>query len=213
MLSFVNSLRAIARRQPVKLPAARAMSSTSVQPPIDMIPPAVADSGDASNLSELKDFIYDVSEEQETLAAATGSSTEVVFNQGGAEVEVSPKGFPILKGFAPNQFLTPSNFTREGYFKKNKRGFSRRPLLGPDAATSRYLDVFHQMDINPLNECLNSKIMSRFVTTMGKIKGRNETNLTWKNQRRVGKAIRRAKMMGIIPVLSRRTLLYEARKR
>lgn len=52
--------------------------------------------------------------------------------------------------------------------------------------------------------------MSRFVTTMGKIKGRNETNLTWKNQRRLGKAIRRAKMMGIIPVLSRRHLLHNS---
>ena len=48
--------------------------------------------------------------------------------------------------------------------------------------------------------------MSYFVTHMGKIKRRSETQLTWKNQRRIGKAIRRAKMMGIIPVLSRRTL-------
>lgn len=41
---------------------------------------------------------------------------------------------------------------------------------------------------------------------MGKIKSRAETGLTWKNQRRLGKAIRRAKMMGVIPVLSRRPL-------
>lgn len=51
--------------------------------------------------------------------------------------------------------------------------------------------------------------MSRFVTSMGKIKSRSETQLTWKNQRRIGKAIRRAKMMGIIPVLSRRQLLRD----
>lgn len=110
--------------------------------------------------------------------------------------------------------MRPQNFTRDGYAKMSQRAaFTKRPLLGPDASTSRYLDVFHQMDVNPLNECQNSKIMSQFVTTMGKIKGRAETNLTWKNQRRVGKAIRRAKMMGIIPVLSRRTLLYDTNRR
>ncbi|KAI0832307.1 hypothetical protein BC628DRAFT_1305289, partial [Trametes gibbosa] len=173
---------------------------------------------DVGDYDELNDYIYDVAKEQEDIAAGAGSSVEVVFNQGAAAPGMHPlpyvvkKGFPILKGFAPQQFVTPTDFTRDGYLKKAKRRFSRRPLLGPDASTSRYLDVFHQMDINPLNECLNSKIMSHFVTTMGKIKGRNETNLTWKNQRRVGKAIRRAKMMGIIPVLSRRPLLYEARK-
>ena len=50
--------------------------------------------------------------------------------------------------------------------------------------------------------------MSEFVTRMGRIKKRNETRLTWKNQRKLGKAVRRAKMMGIIPVLSKRPLTY-----
>ena len=52
--------------------------------------------------------------------------------------------------------------------------------------------------------------MSEFVTRMGRIKKRNETRLTWKNQRKLGKAVRRAKMMGIIPVLSRRHLLHNS---
>lgn len=53
---------------------------------------------------------------------------------------------------------------------------------------------------------MNSTLLSHFVTDMGKIRKRADTQLTWKNQRRLGKAIRRAKMMGIIPVLSRRSL-------
>lgn len=93
-----------------------------------------------------------------------------------------------------------------------RSSFTKRALLGPGASKSRYLDIFHQMNIDPLQESQNSKIMSRFVTSMSKIKGRSETNLTWQNQRRVGKAIRRAKMMGIIPVLSRRTLLHEGKR-
>ncbi len=39
---------------------------------------------------------------------------------------------------------------------------------------------------------------------MGKINTRPVTGLTRKNQRRIGKAIRRARMMGLIPVFSTR---------
>jgi hypothetical protein len=45
--------------------------------------------------------------------------------------------------------------------------------------------------------------MASFVTDMGKIRGRADTKLTRKSQRRLGKAIRRAKMMGLTPMLSR----------
>jgi len=38
-----------------------------------------------------------------------------------------------------------------------------------------------------------------FINPMGKIKGRNETGLTWKSQRLVGKMVRRARAMGVIP--------------
>lgn len=85
-------------------------------------------------------------------------------------------------------------------------------MLGPDAATSKELDVFHQLNLDPLKECRNTSLLSRFVTSMGKIRGRNETKLTWKNQRRMGKAIRRAKMMGLIPVLSKRPLLLTEKR-
>ncbi|EJF61139.1 hypothetical protein DICSQDRAFT_60739, partial [Dichomitus squalens LYAD-421 SS1] len=103
------------------------------------------------------------------------------------------------------QFVQPKHFSRDEYLKA--RSYKKRPALGPDAATSRHTDVFHQTGIDPLRECLNSSLLSSFVTSMGKIKRRTDTNLTWRNQRRVAKAIRRAKMMGIIPVLSRRQLL------
>lgn len=38
-----------------------------------------------------------------------------------------------------------------------------------------------------------------FLNPMGMIKSRAQTGLTWKSQRRVGKMIRRARHMGIIP--------------
>ncbi|KAI0327785.1 hypothetical protein GY45DRAFT_1308101 [Cubamyces sp. BRFM 1775] len=207
MLSFVNSFRAAARRQPRTLPAARAISSAYAQVDTLDADPMM----EAENMEQFSDFVLDVGEEQETLAA--GSSVVESFDKAGAEVRgasINVKGSPVLKGFVPDEFVQPRDFTREVYLSRQLG--RKKPLLGPDASTSRYLDVFHQSDIDPLNECQNSMLMSRFVTSMGKIKGRNETNLTWKNQRRLGKAIRRAKMMGIIPVLSRRPLLHNINK-
>lgn len=79
----------------------------------------------------------------------------------------------------------------------------RRPLLGPPSREARYNDVFHQLGIDPLDECQNPTLLAGFMSEMGKIYGRNVTGLTTKSQRRLGKAIRRAKMMGVIPILSR----------
>ena len=86
----------------------------------------------------------------------------------------------------------------------------KRALLGPGAAESRRNDWFYQLGIDPLDEATNHRLLSYFVTEMGKIKSRAETKLTWRNQRRLTKAIRRAKMMGIMPILNRETLLYKA---
>ncbi|KAH9951696.1 hypothetical protein B0H21DRAFT_705426 [Amylocystis lapponica] len=116
------------------------------------------------------------------------------------------KGDTILQGFRPGKFLKPSEYTQKERSKGRPR--RKRPLLGPSAAESRKGDTLYQLGIDPLHECQNSSLMSEFLTDMGKIKSRAQTNLTWKNQRRLGKAIRRARMMGIIPVLSRRPLSY-----
>lgn len=97
----------------------------------------------------------------------------------------------------------PFDFARP---RQTGRARRKRPLLGPPAAESRRQDIFHQLGLDPLHECQNSTLLSWYVSAMGKIKSRAETGLTWRNQRRLGKAIRRAKMMGIIPVLSKRTL-------
>ena len=84
---------------------------------------------------------------------------------------------------------------------------SRKPSqIGPSRANSEREDVFRQLNIDPLHEAMNSRLMSSFVTEMGKIQRRSETKLTWRSQRRLGKAIRRAKMMGVIPLHSRRHL-------
>lgn len=84
----------------------------------------------------------------------------------------------------------------------------KRALLGPGAAESRRGDWFYQLNIDPLDEATNPRLLSYFVTDMGKMKSRAETKLTWRNQRRLTKAVRRAKMMGVMPILYKRVTTY-----
>ena len=107
--------------------------------------------------------------------------------------------------FISIQFLNPTDLLpREDPFRR------KRALLGPGAAESRRNDWFYQLGIDPLDEATNARLLSYFVTDMGKIKSRAETKLTWRNQRRLTKAIRRAKMLGIMPILYKQISLYKA---
>jgi len=90
----------------------------------------------------------------------------------------------------------------KGRIKKNI--ILKRPDLGPSAKESRRRDVFYQLGIDPLRESFNPALLSHFVTDMGRVASRAETQLTWRSQRRLSKAIRRAKMMGIIPLHSKK---------
>ena len=94
------------------------------------------------------------------------------------------------------QFVKPTDFL-EG---SDRPRYRRKPVvIGPDAYQSRARDAFHQLNIDPLYEAMNPTLLSAFVTEMGKIRKRAQTNLTWRNQRKITKAIKRAKLMGIMP--------------
>jgi small subunit ribosomal protein S18 len=49
----------------------------------------------------------------------------------------------------------------------------------------------------------NFSIMSEYITEMGRIKPRSETGLRPVNQRKIAKAIRRAKGLGLMPGIYR----------
>ncbi|KIM90948.1 hypothetical protein PILCRDRAFT_811450 [Piloderma croceum F 1598] len=107
-----------------------------------------------------------------------------------------------IRTFTLNKPLHPSEFSRERRVITPRR--SLKPWdLGPPAKLARHKDPFHQMGIDPLDECLNSTLLSQYVTSMGRIEKRAVTRLTSKSQRKISKAIKRAKMMGIIPIHSR----------
>ncbi|KAG5653035.1 hypothetical protein H0H81_002657 [Sphagnurus paluster] len=114
------------------------------------------------------------------------------------------------KPFQPGRVVKPHELTYKSRFNAPATYKPRRAAVGPPPAIARYNDVFHQFDIDPLSLSMNPDILSHYMSEMGKIYGRNYTGLTSRSQRRIGKAIRRAKMMGIIPVLSKsQNLVYQ----
>jgi len=75
---------------------------------------------------------------------------------------------------------------------------ARQPLLGPPNKIAKTIDPFHLSQTDPLDHIFNTGISRAFVNQMGRIKTRAETGLTWRNQRKVGKLVRRARAMGLI---------------
>ena len=98
-----------------------------------------------------------------------------------------------------SQFVRLSDFKERSWQK-----LPRKPdPFGPGRAQSEAKDAFVQLDIDPLHESTNARMLAHFVTDMGRIRKRALTGLTWRSQRRMAKAVRRAKMMGIMPILRR----------
>ncbi|KAF9006500.1 hypothetical protein BDQ17DRAFT_287566 [Cyathus striatus] len=114
--------------------------------------------------------------------------------------EETPPG--KIKPFRLNVTLKPRDFT-QSYRTAKAISFSKPRTVAPIAAKARRGDIFHQLDLNPLSFTTHPAILASFVSEMGLVYPRTITQLTPKNQRAISRAIRRAKMMGIIPSLSR----------
>ncbi|ORX63210.1 ribosomal protein S18 [Hesseltinella vesiculosa] len=64
-------------------------------------------------------------------------------------------------------------------------------------------DPFNVLGLNPLHEYKNYRLLSNFVSDIGKILPREKTGLTAKNQRKLAKAIKRARAMGLMSTTSK----------
>jgi len=105
------------------------------------------------------------------------------------------------KLFRENQAITPRDFT---YREQTKFTQPQKPfLLGPGRRQSRKQDPFLQQGIDPVREALNRPLLQAFTSNLGMILPRSQTGLSWWGQRRVGKAIRRARAMYIMPKFSK----------
>jgi len=107
-----------------------------------------------------------------------------------------------IRGFLRNRPLHPTEFSRARRVV-TPRIIPKKWDLGLPTRRARFNDIFYQLGIDPVDECMNGALLSHFVTRMGRVQTRAETRLTMKSQRRVAKAIKRAKMMGILPIHSK----------
>ncbi|KAH0839923.1 hypothetical protein J3R83DRAFT_875 [Lanmaoa asiatica] len=105
----------------------------------------------------------------------------------------------LRRKFAPGLFIRPHYWSYQHRFQpKNVR--IAPPLVAPSRKEAFQYDIFREFGIDPLWETSNSTLLATFVSELGKIRPRTQTRLTTKTQRRLAKAIRRAKMMGVIPL-------------
>ncbi|KAG9317455.1 hypothetical protein JVU11DRAFT_1655 [Chiua virens] len=101
--------------------------------------------------------------------------------------------------FPPGLFIRPHYWSYKHRFQPN-RIKTAQPLVAPSRKEALQHDIFREFGIDPLWETSNSTLLASFVSELAKIKPRTQTRLTTKTQRRLAKAIRRAKMMGVIPL-------------
>lgn len=111
------------------------------------------------------------------------------------------------KTFQNGQYYDPYTLNPENMTAQPRR--RALPLLGPTKKEAMKHDPLHILGLNPSKPSLaddtykNGAFLAEFVSDMGKVLPRNLTGLTRKSQRYVGKAVRRARALGILPVMSR----------
>ncbi|WFD33664.1 hypothetical protein MCUN1_000477 [Malassezia cuniculi] len=111
------------------------------------------------------------------------------------------------KTFANGHYYDPYTLSPEAMTNQ----FRRRapPLLGPSKREAMKSDPIHILGLKPSKPSLaddsykNGALLSEYISEMGRILPRNLTGLTRKSQRSIGKAIRRARAFGILPVHTR----------
>ncbi|GAA5980756.1 hypothetical protein JCM10908_001767 [Rhodotorula pacifica] len=139
---------------------------------------------------------------------APASSTEAlldIFNDIDqmAQEQVDPASqISVLRHLSREQVISPQQLSPRHLLQPYppRPDFSQAFPLGPPTAYAHTHDPFIRYGLDPIEDAqLNSSLLSEFVTSMGKIKPRGKTGLQRKTQRKVGKAIRRARSMGIMP--------------
>ncbi|KWU46669.1 hypothetical protein RHOSPDRAFT_31485 [Rhodotorula sp. JG-1b] len=108
----------------------------------------------------------------------------------------------VLRHLSRDQVISPQQLSPRNLLQPYppRPDFSQAFPLGPPTAYAHTHDPFIRYGLDPVEDAqLNPSLLSEFVTTMGKIKPRGKTGLQRKTQRKVGKAIRRARSMGIMP--------------
>ncbi|GAA5823435.1 hypothetical protein JCM5353_002147 [Sporobolomyces roseus] len=128
---------------------------------------------------------------------------EIVEDVSANTPEPGPDQSSVLQHLRRGQVISPQHLSPQHLLTPYlpRPNFSLAHPLGPPTAFGPTHDPFVRYGLDPLKDlsAMNSFWKAEFCTTMGKIKPRGKTGLQRKSQRRVGKSIRRARSMGIMP--------------
>ncbi|KAK4052879.1 hypothetical protein OIO90_004155 [Microbotryomycetes sp. JL221] len=145
-----------------------------------------------SNVSSTHDAMLDTMPE-----ADAGSPLTNLFRPSPGRIIQRPTISP--GHLSPQHLLKPLN-------QLPKSNLQKAFPLGPPTQQSLLTDPFLKSNLNPLKQGhLNVLIKNEFVTSMGKIRSRGQTQLQRSSQRKVAKSIRRARSMGIMPMFGVQT--------
>lgn len=152
--------------------------------------------------------LNDLSSSIEQLSAKNAQrGTASVFNPRATTSSVRDRQAVSGRAFLNGHYYNPQTLSYDSITAKPKP--LARPILGPPKKEAVQQDLLHIYSLNPGKPSLhddsykNAPIIANFMSEMGKILPRAQTGLTRKSQRSIGKAIRRARAIGLLPVLSR----------
>ncbi|GAA5951081.1 hypothetical protein JCM3765_004675 [Sporobolomyces pararoseus] len=135
-------------------------------------------------------------------SALAGELLDIMEEASANMPEVGPDQSSILQHLRKGQIISPQHLSPQHLLIPYlpRPNFSLAHPLGPPTSYGKTHDPFVRYGLDPLKQgVLNPFWKAEFCTTMGKIKPRGKTGLQRKSQRRVGKSIRRARSMGLIP--------------
>lgn len=123
----------------------------------------------------------------------------------GSELPQGEDAGSLLKNIGREATISPYHLSPTHLLKPHlqRPDFTLAYPLGPPTSAAKSLDVFSRLELDPLDSPLNPYLRIEFCTAMGKIKSRGKTGLQRSNQRKMGKAVRRARSMGVVAVFGR----------
>ncbi|ORY26321.1 hypothetical protein BCR39DRAFT_589706 [Naematelia encephala] len=101
------------------------------------------------------------------------------------------------KSFVPDRLLHPEAISAREIDAPHRPN-PKPPLLGPPKRLAKQIDPFILTGSKPIEHIYNPSFMGAFLNPLGRLRSRAETGLTWKSQKGVARAVRRARCMGII---------------
>ncbi|KAI9296824.1 ribosomal protein S18 [Neoconidiobolus thromboides FSU 785] len=96
--------------------------------------------------------------------------------------------FDLSRKFEEHEVYQPRDLNEQN-FSRYKEQQSHKPKK----------DLFQLNNANPMKEYKNTDLLSYYVTGLGKIMPIKQTGLSRVNQRKLSRAIKRARAMGFIP--------------